>query len=132
MKNNLDIAKNEDLFFALMNMISIEEHLVFTAMKTKKDVYLQVLSSIRSLRKSLMKKILQNSEGEMWCVSKHFMALTMRLIEVGSKHLQEKNLSEAKEFYRDAFDMYTLFWFLQKIGGSRDGKSGKKSRKMEE
>lgn len=130
MKENFDISKNEDSYFALMNMISVEEHLVFTAMKTKKDVYLQILPAIRTMRKSMMKKLLQNTEGEMWCISKHLLALTMRLIEVGSKHLQEGKVKEAKEFYKDAFDVYTLFWFLQKVGGLHNRKS-KRSKKVE-
>ena len=80
MKSNVDLTKLEDLSIAVMNLISVEEHLAFTAMKTKKVEYLHVLDSVRELRKNLLKKIVKNTEGELWCISKHLLATTMKLM----------------------------------------------------
>src|SRR3989344_1921591 len=101
MKNNVDLTKLEDLSMAVMNLISIEEHLAFTAMKTKKEEYLQVLDSVRTLRKSLLKKLVKNTEGELWCISKHLLATSMRLIESSTKYI-EKDPKQAKELIEDA------------------------------
>ena len=72
-----------------------------------------------------MKKLEKNTEGEIHCVCKHLLATTMRLLETGEKCIGNDD-KEANEFFKDAFDVYSLFWFLQKIGGKPvTKKSGK-------
>src|SRR3990172_7827752 len=115
MIDKVDLTKLEDLSMAVMNLISIEEHLAFTAMKTKKEEYLHVLDSVRNLRKILLKKLIKNTEGEMWCISKHLLATTMRLMETSTKYINNDNKT-ALEFAKSAHDLYSLFWFLQKVG----------------
>lgn len=117
----LDMSKKEDLSLAVMNLISIEEHLVFTAMKTGKEEYLNVLDSVRELRKKLLKKLERNTEGEMHCINKHLLATTMRLLETGEKCIGNDD-QEANELFKDSFDVYSLFWFLQKLGEKHDVK----------
>jgi len=126
----LDLSKKEDLSIAVMNLISIEEHLAFTAMKTGKEEYLKILDCVRELRKKLLKRLVVNREGEMWCISKHLLATTMRLLETGEKCIGNDD-KQANELFKGAFDVYTLFWFLQKIGGKSARKTGKKTGKME-
>ncbi len=84
-------------------------------MKTGKEEYLKILDSVRELRKKLMKKLVVNTEGELWCISKHLLAATMRLIESGEKCIGNDD-KEADELFKDALDVYSLFWFLQKLG----------------
>ena len=76
--NKLDLSSDEDLSIAVMNLISIEEHLFFTAEKTNKDAYLRILSEVREMRKELLKKIIKDYEGEVWCISKHLLSASMR------------------------------------------------------
>jgi len=121
----LDLAKKEDLSIAVIHLINAEDHLVFTAIKTGKEEYLKILDSVRELRKKLYKKLIKNTEGEMWCTGKHLLAATMRLLETGEKCIGNSD-KEANDLFKDAFDIYSLFWFLQKIGGkSATEKSGK-------
>ena len=82
-----DLSSDEDLSIAIMNLISIEEHLFFTAEKTENPKYLDLLNQVREMRKELLQKIVKNPEGEIWCISKHLLAGTMRLEEVGTKAL---------------------------------------------
>ncbi len=124
-----DIQKNEDLAIGVMNLISIEEHLFFTAAKTKKDEYLQVMDAVRSLRKESLKELLTNTEGELWCISKHLLAASMRMMETGNKFMKEKNEKKAKFFYKASFDLYTLFWMLQQGGTDGPGKTHKVAKK---
>ncbi|MBS3136323.1 hypothetical protein J4401_05160, partial [Candidatus Woesearchaeota archaeon] len=77
-KGNLDLSRDEDLSIAIMNMVSLEEHFYFTAMKTGNDNYLDMLKSIRQLRIKMLKKMVTNPEGEEWCISKHLLASSMR------------------------------------------------------
>ncbi|HLC39967.1 MAG TPA: hypothetical protein VJJ76_03790 [archaeon] len=108
-----DLTYKEDLSVAVMNLIAIEEHLAFTAMKTGNDIYLDVLKEIRKLRVTLLKKLIGSPEGELWCISKHLLSATMRLMESSTKHLGEDN-EEAMKLEKSAFDLYSLFWFLNK------------------
>ena len=115
----IDLSKKEDLSIAVIHLINIEDHLAFTAIKTGKNEYLEILDAVRQLRKKLMNKLVVNKEGECWCISKHLLAATMRLLETGEKCIGDDN-KEADDFFKDAFDTYSLFWFLQKIGGKND------------
>ena len=106
----LDLSSDEDLSIAIMNLISIEEHLFFTAEKTNKEKYFDLLDEVREMRKSFLKKIIKDYEGEIWCISKHLLASSMRLIEVGTKELRKGNKSEAKDLFDKAYKLYSLFW----------------------
>lgn len=117
----LDISKKEDLSIAVIHLINAEDHLAFTAMKTGKEEYMKILDSVRDLRKKLFKKLLKNTEGEVWCVSKHLLAATMRLLEVGERCIGNDD-AEANGLFKDAFDVFSLFWFIQKMGGKSDAK----------
>lgn len=111
-KGEVDLSKDEDLSIALMNLISLEEHFYFTAMKTNNQKYLEMLNSVRDLRKKLLAKIVINPKGEEWCISKHLLASSMRLIEVGTKELSKNNVKEANMFFSSAFNLYSLFFAI--------------------
>lgn len=111
-KGKLDLSSGEDLSIAIMNLISIEEHFFFTGAKTGKPEYYDLLNKAREIRKELLKKIIKEPEGEIWCISKHLLAATMRLIEVGTKYFQEDKKEEAKDLFSKAYDLYSLFWAL--------------------
>lgn len=111
-KNKLDLSSHEDLAIGVMNLISIEEHLFFTAVKTGKIKYLDLLNEVRQMRKTLLKRIIKDYEGELWCISKHLLAATMRLNEVGTKALNNRKKKEAWEFFNMAYGLYSLFWGL--------------------
>ncbi len=108
--NKFDLSADEDLSIAIMNLISIEEHFFFTAKKTGKDKYFDLLKETREMRKELLKKIVPGYEGEVWCISKHLLAGSMRLMEVGTKMLGRGKDKEAKDMFEKAYNLYSLFW----------------------
>lgn len=113
---NLDLSSGEDLSIGIMNLIGIEEHLFFTYGKTKNSKYLELLDEIRLMRTGLLGQIIKDYEGEVWCISKHLLAASMRLMEVGTKELKKKNIKEAKELFNKAYKLYSLFWGLNLQG----------------
>ena len=108
----LDLSSDEDLSIAIMNLVSIEEHFFFTGAKTGKSEYFDFLNEVRGMRKELLKRIVKEPEGEVWCISKHLLAATMRLMEVGTKHLNKGEKKEAEDLFSKAYKLYTLFWGL--------------------
>ncbi|MFA5098606.1 MAG: hypothetical protein WC461_00060 [Candidatus Paceibacterota bacterium] len=110
---NLDLSTEEDLSIAIMNLISLEEHFYFTGEKTGKENYFDFVNEIREIRKSLLAKMIDKKEGELWCISKHLLATSMRLIEVGTKLQSDNKKDEAKKFFDYAFRLYSLFWGLR-------------------
>lgn len=117
----MDLSTEEDLSLAIMNLISLEEHFFFTAEKTGKAEYFDLLNDVRQMRKELLGKIITETEGETWCISKHLLAGSMRLLEVGTKLLGEKRQAEAEDFFHKAYRLYSLFWALRfKIVGAGD------------
>jgi len=108
--NPLDLSADQDLSIAIMNLVSIEEHFVFTQQKTGNDKYLDLLKEVREMRKELLKKMVKEPEGEVWCISKHLLAASMRLMEVGTKMLGQGKKAEAKDLFEKSYDLYSLFW----------------------
>ena len=104
-KGKLDLSSDEDLSIAIMNLVSIEEHLFFTNQKTGKDEYLDLLKEVREMRKELLKKIIKEYEGEVWCISKHLLAASMRLMEVGTKLLGQGKEKEAKDLFAKSYSL---------------------------
>src|SRR3989344_7828705 len=118
--NKLDLSIGEDLSIALMNLISLEEHFLFSFIKTSEEKYLEFLEQIRELRKKLLARIVKkDDDSEKWCISKHLLATSMRLTEVGTKYLHNGNKKEAEELFYDAFNIYSLFWAMN---GNKDVK----------
>ena len=111
-KNPKDLSSDQDLTIAIMNLISIEEHLMFSGAKTGKNSFYDMITDVREMRKNLMLKIIPSYEGEVWCISKHLLATSMRLMEVGTKQQSMGNTKEAYDLFNQAYDLYCLFWGL--------------------
>ncbi len=113
--DKLDISRDEDLSIGVMNLISLEEHLYFSMMKTSNKKYLDMMEEIRKIRTDMMENLLGETEAEEWCISKHLLAASMRLIETGNK-LKENNNLKYEETYERAFELYSLFWQIKLSG----------------
>jgi len=111
-QDKMDLSCDQDLTFAIMNLISIEEHFIFTGAKTGKNKYCDLVNKVRNVRKELLQKLVKEPEGEVWCISKHLLATSMRLMEVGTKQLGINKKQEAYDFFQKAYDVYSLFWGL--------------------
>lgn len=110
--NPKDLSSDQDLTIAIMNLISIEEHLVFSGAKTGKTSFYDLVENVRELRKNLMQRVIPEYEGEVWCISKHLLASSMRLMEVGTKQQSLKNTKLAYSLFDQAYELYCLFWGL--------------------
>ncbi len=133
-KAGVDLSTAEDLSLAVMNLISLEEHFFFTAVKTKKDEYFDTSNEIRDIRKELLKQLMPNHEGETWCISKHLLSATMRLIEVGNKLQSENKKIEAKKMFEKAYKIYSIFWALKLklLDGNKIKNSAKSTSRLED
>jgi len=109
-QDKMDLSSDQDLSIAIMNLVSIEEHFFFTGAKTGKSHYFDLLQEVRKMRGELLKKIIKEYEGEIWCISKHLLAASMRLIEVGTKQHKLGHKDEAEDLFKKAFELYSLFW----------------------
>lgn len=133
-KNGVDLSTSEDLSLAVMNLISLEEHFFFTGVKTKKDEYFDTAQEIRALRKELLARLMPQHEGETWCIAKHLLAATMRLIEVGNKLQSEGQKDEAHKMFKQAYSIYSIFWALKLklVSGELIKDTAKKSSTLED
>ena len=59
-----------------------------------------------------MKEIIKDYEGEVWCISKHLLAASMRLMEVGTKELKKGHKDKAWGLFDKSYKLYSLFWGL--------------------
>ena len=105
--NKLDLSSDQDLSIAIMNLISLEEHFFFSGAKTEKNDYYDLIKDVREMRKELMHKLIKEYEGEVWCISKHLLAASMRLMEVGTKALGRDQKEEAYDLFAKAYNLYS-------------------------
>lgn len=111
--NPLDLSSDQDLSIALMNLISLEEHFFFSGAKTQKTGFYDLINTVRDMRKELMGRIVKKSSaenGEVWCISKHLLAASMRIMEVGTKALGAGNKKDAYDLFNKSYELYSLFW----------------------
>lgn len=128
-KNSLDLSLGEDLSIALMNLVSLEEHFLFSFVKTENKKYLEFLEQTRELRKKLMLKIVKkDDDSEKWCISKHLLATSMRLTEVGTKYLHDKKKKEAEDCFIEAFNLYSLFLAVNGVGNVNEAEKVSESK----
>jgi len=111
-QDKMDLSSDQDLSIAIMNLVSIEEHFFFTGARTGKTEYYDMIKDVREMRKELLKKLIKEYEGEVWCISKHLLAASMRLMEVGTKQLGMGKKEEAYDLFDKAYNLYSLFWGL--------------------
>jgi hypothetical protein len=111
-QDKMDLSSDQDLTIAIMNLVSIEEHFFFTGAKTGKNEYYDLIDTVREMRKELLKRIIKDYEGEVWCISKHLMAASYRLMEVGTKQLSQGNKEDAYNLFNKSYELYSLFWGL--------------------
>lgn len=111
-QEKMDLSSDQDLSIAIMNLVSIEEHFFFSGAKTGKPEYYDLINEVREMRKELLKKIIKEYEGEVWCISKHLLAASMRLMEVGTKALGQGKKEDAYDLFGKSYNLYSLFWGL--------------------
>jgi len=111
-EKKIDLSSGEDLSIGVMNLIAIEEHLFFTYNKTNNKEYINLLDEIRRMRIELMKDLIKDYEGEIYCIGKHLLAASMRLMEVGTKELKKGNKPKAIDLFEKSYKLYSLFWGL--------------------
>jgi len=140
-KAGADLSRDEDLAIAIMNLVSLEEHFYFTAMKTGDGKYLEFLQNVREMRKGMLEKIVTEPAGEEWCISKHLLAASMRLYEVGCKELSKKGEKDAEKYFKAGFDLWSLFFAInlklvapkqleKEVVKAEEGKMGRLSKMM--
>jgi len=100
----LDLSSGEDLSIGIMNLISIEEHLFFSAGKTG------MINDVRKMRVELLREIIKDYGGEEWCISKHLLAASMRIMEVGTKAQKKGENEKAYDLFKKSYELYNLFW----------------------
>jgi len=123
-----DLSKKADLGVGLMQLVSIEHHLAFTIGKVddveKKKKYMAIYEKVRKVRTSLLKKLITNYEGEVWCCAKHLLQASESMLEVGTKTFDKPD--EAIEYFDLAWELFQLLFILQELGGEKGG--GRKKR----
>ena len=127
--NPKDLSSDQDLTIGIMNLISIEEHLMFSGAKTGKTQFYDLINEVREMRKNAMLKIIPSYEGEVWCISKHLLAASMRVFEMGTKALAAGDRETAYSLFDQSYELYCMFWGLNMgvlTGDKKDVKPTKK------
>lgn len=101
-----DVGLATDLTFAVMNLISIEEHLFKTGIETENYDFVKLANDVRKVRgkmiMDLLKQIFGSEEnlkkGEVYCASKHILATLERIMEVANRYTHSDNKEKSEEY----------------------------------
>jgi len=124
MASKKDVGLIEDSCYALSNLVSIENHCLFSYLNTKEEKWLDVLNLIRKKRTILLDRIVKKENSQLYCVSKHLLASSMGISEVANRYLEKGEKEFAKELYEFSGDCYALILLLNDYtkGGKNDTK----------
>lgn len=91
----IEEAIDEEVLYAIMNMIALEEHMIESFNKTDIIQYSEIADMQRKIRQKtlqLIKKVEKNTGGnfrdykaEVWCALKHALVTKMHLLETLEK-----------------------------------------------
>ncbi len=135
-ENPHDLSWLEDITIGAMNLIAAEEHLFFSSQKEGNRKYLELLDSVREMRKRTMMLFLKSPKGEEWCTVKHLLAASMRLMESGTKGMSEGRKGEAEGLFHMSFELYSMAIHIitgakvEKIRERAKGKFGEIVKKL--
>lgn len=106
-KQKIALSVDEEIFWAIANLIQAEEHLLQTLREVDGPIARQIgelIAFARSNRVKLMKQVgISNPAGELWCAAKHVISAAYRLMEAGEKCVTHyKDLAKAKELIKMA------------------------------
>ena len=87
--------------------------------ETNKKQYYDILNSVRILRSECLQELQKNEDNSIWCCSKHLLSIFMRFTEVATKYLYNKKINEFEKYLKFAFDIYDLFFLLQRINTTK-------------
>jgi len=121
-QNQLDLSSDQDLTLAIMNLIVLEEDFFFAGVSSEKQKFYALLRDMREMRKGLLKQLIQSYEGEVWCISKHLLSASMRLMNLGRALIQIEQKQKAHHYFQLSYDLYALFWGLN-LGVITSGKT---------
>ena len=96
-----------------MNLVSLEEHFFFSGGKTGKTGFFDLITIVREMRQEFMERLIgkpKTDDGEKWCISKHLLAASMRVMEVGTKAQGAGKKEDAANLFKKAYELYSLFW----------------------
>ena len=110
----LDLSWKEDLTMAVMNLISAEEHASQSFITSKDEKWLKVLEELRKIRTRWMELLVKEDDkrSQVWCLSKHLLASSMRLSEVSNKLKELQRNDESKKMIVDSGDLLGAFYFI--------------------
>lgn len=112
MTSKKDTGEIEDSCFFICNCLGAENHALFCYLNTKDERYLEVLDSIRKSRVKILDKIVKDEKSQLYCLSKHLLAMSMGISEVANRYLERGDKKTAEDLIESAGDFQAMFLLL--------------------
>ncbi|OGT06556.1 MAG: hypothetical protein A2103_03165 [Gammaproteobacteria bacterium GWF2_41_13] len=103
--------ETHELSLAIMNLIAIEEHLVYSGAKTHKTSYYDIIQTIRPIAESLLNQL--EIPSALQSLSLKILAASMRLMEVGTKQWSLNHHNTAQDLFQKAYELLQVFFSMQ-------------------
>ena len=94
-----DVGLAQDLSFAVKNLIAAEDHCAISAADSGDPKWKALNDELRRMRSKCLTLLVKKDDSHIWCISKHLLASSMGMQEVGNRFNQTGQESEADFFY---------------------------------
>jgi hypothetical protein len=113
--NEKDVGFNEDAINVLCNLIHIEWHSLKSYFSTSDEDWLRINEEARKDRTELMDYIIKESEGDLWCFSKHDLNIILGYIELANRKYSIGEKEEAIKYLDKSKKWLGLFMVKNKL-----------------
>lgn len=112
-----DVGFYSDLLSFLINISATEIHSNMSYIVENDPKWIKYTNKFRTMRTKYQKLMVEKSDDQKWCVSKHLFIMIMNLIELGNRFAEDKLEKQAGECYKDAGNLIEMLFELNDIGG---------------
>lgn len=115
--DNRDVGWIHDLIFGLQNLIASENHAIESFSSSKKEIWLELAEKIRKNRSKWMRIFIKKANDQRYCFSKHILASSMAMKELGNRYQTQGEKELAKECFEESADYEAMFILINQEGG---------------
>jgi DNA polymerase III gamma/tau subunit len=119
-KDKKDVGFIQDFIFYLQNAIALEHHLIESYSVTKDKIQMDMAERIRRNRSKWMYRFIKESKNQIYCESKHLMAMAQSMKELGNRYIEQEERELADECFQESADCEACFILLNKENGGKE------------
>ena len=107
-----DVGFFQDAIFGIQHAISAEHHAMESYSTSKRKIWLDVAKIVRPVRSKYLDIITKKENEQGYCISKHLLAFSQALKELGSRYQEENEDKLAEDCFKESLEMEKIILII--------------------